>query len=92
MFQWRPRTKELVQIYEYKRHVFGAKSSPTCAMYALKGVGPDNEEIYPITAKAIENNFCMDDFIKMVETPEEAVEVFNQLQRLLSEHEFELME
>ena len=29
----------------------------------------------------------MDDFIKSVETPEEAIEVFNQLQPLLSQHE-----
>ena len=32
----------------------------------------------------------MDDFIKSVETPEEAIEVFNQLQPLLSRHGFEL--
>ena len=76
-FLWRPRTNEPVQIYEYQRHVFGAKSSPTCANYTLKRVGLDNEEMYPIAAKAIQNNFYMDDFIKSVETPEEAIEVFN---------------
>ena len=32
----------------------------------------------------------MDDFIKSVETSEEAIEVFNQLQLLLSQHGFEL--
>ena len=32
----------------------------------------------------------MDGFIKSVETPEEAIEVFNQLQPLLSQHGFEL--
>ena len=89
-FLWRPRTNEPVQIYEYQRHVFGAKSSPTCANYALKRVGLDNEKEYPISAKAIQNNFYMDDFIKSVETPEEAIEVFNQLQPLLSQHGFEL--
>ena len=89
-FLWRPRTNESVQIYEYQRHVFGAKSSPTCASYALKRVGLDNEKEYPIATKAIQNNFYMDDFIKSVETPDEAIEVFNQLQRLLSQHGFEL--
>ena len=87
---WRPRTNEPVQIYEYQRHVFGAKSSPTCANYALKRVGLDNEKEYPIAAKAIQNNFYMDDIIKSVQTPEEAIEVFNQLQPLLSQHGFEL--
>ena len=32
----------------------------------------------------------MDDFIKSVETPEEAIEVFNQLEPLLSQQGFEL--
>ena len=45
---------------------------------------------YPIAAKAIQNNFYMDDFIKSVETPEESIEVFNQLQPLPSRHGFEL--
>ena len=89
-FLWRPRTDEPVQIYEYQRHVFGAKSSPTCANYALKRLGLDNEKEYPIAAKAIQNNFYMDDFIKSVEIPEEAIEVFNQLQPLPSQHGFEL--
>ena len=89
-FLWRSRTNEPVQIYEYQRHVFGAKSSATCANYALKRVGLDNEEEYPIATKAIQNNFYMDDLIKSVETPEEAIRVFNQLQLLLSRLVFEL--
>ena len=32
----------------------------------------------------------MDDFIKSVETPEEAIELFNQLHPLLSQHGFEI--
>ena len=89
-FLWCPRTNEPVQMYEYQRLVFGAKSSPTCANYARKLVGLDNEEEYPIATKAIQNNFYMDDFIKSVDTPEEAIEVFNQLQPFLSRHGFEL--
>ena len=88
-FLWRSRTNEPVQIYEYQRHVFGAKSSPTCANYALKRVGLYNEKEYTIAAKAIQTNFYMDDFIKSVETPEEAIEVFNHLQPLLPQHGFE---
>ena len=89
-FLWRPTVNEPVQIYEYQRHVFGAKSSPTCANYALTRVAIDNEDEFPIAAKAIQNNFYMDDFIKSVETPEEAINVFKQLQPLLSKHGFEL--
>ena len=61
---WRPRTNEPLQRYEYRRHVFGAQSSSTCANCYLKRVGLDNEEMYPIASKAIQNSFYMDDFIK----------------------------
>ena len=87
-FLWRPSTYELVQICEYQRHVFCAKSSPICANYALKRVGLDNKKEYPIAAKAIQNNFYMDNFIKSVVTAEEAIEVFNQLQPFL--HDIDL--
>ena len=89
-FLWRPTMNEPVQIYEYQRHVFGAKSSPTCANYALKQVAIDNKDEFPIAAKTIQNNFYMDDFIKTVETTEKAIKVFKQLQPLLSKHGIEL--
>ena len=53
-------------------------------------MGLENEREYPIAAKAIQNSFYLDGFIKSVETPEEAIEVFNKLQPLLSRHEFQL--
>ena len=49
-----------------------------------------NEENYPIAAKAVQNNFFMDDFIKSIGNPDEAIEVFNQLQPLFSQQGFKL--
>ena len=72
--------------------MFGVKSSLTSANYALKPVGLDYEETYPIAALEKQNNFYMDDFIKSVGTPKEAIEVFNQIQHLFSQHGFELKE
>ena len=74
-----------VQTYEYLRHVFGAEGTPTSAPtkckssptnYALKLCAIDNEDEFSIAAKAIQNNFYMDDFIKSVEAPDEAINVF----------------
>ena len=70
--------------------MFGAASSPTCANYALQRVGIDNKDQSPIAAKAIENNFYMDDFIKSFQMVEEWKQIFHQLQPLLSKHGFEL--
>ncbi|XP_075250897.1 uncharacterized protein LOC142343096 [Convolutriloba macropyga] len=72
-FLWRPNVNEPVQIYEYQRHVFGAKNSPTCANNALKRGGIDNEYEFPIAAKAIHNNFYMDGLTKSVETAKEGL-------------------
>ena len=69
-FLCRPSTNEPVKLYEDQRYVFGAKSSPYFANFALKQLGLDNEEKCPFAAKALQNNFYMDDFIKLVDTPE----------------------
>ena len=53
-------------------------------------MGLDNEKGYPMATEAIQSNFCMDDFIKSVQTPEETIEFFNQLQLFLSQHAIEL--
>ena len=46
-----------IKIYKYNRHIFGARSSPTCANYALtKSFETDN-------LQEMSNHFCMDDFI-----------------------------
>ena len=78
-FFWRSRTIEPAQIYENESHVFGAISSPTYTNDALKRVELDNNEEYQFAANVIQKNFYIDDFIKSVETLEEAVDVFNQL-------------
>ena len=70
--------------------MFGAASSPTCANYALQRVGIDNKDQSPIAAKAIANNFYMDDFMKSFQTVEEGKQIFRQLQPLLSKYGFEL--
>ena len=53
-------------------------------------MGLDKEEMFPTGAKVIQNSFYMNDIIESVETPDEANEVFNQLQPLLLQHGFEL--
>ena len=56
-FLWRDRTDDEIRIYEYNRHVFGAKSSPTCANYGFQQAGRDNKEEFPEAASTIDRNF-----------------------------------
>ena len=90
-FLWRYNIDEKIGVYEYSRHVFGAKSSPTCANYALLKAGDVNKEAHPIAAKAIEKKFYMDDFAKSVETEEEAMLVYKDLRETLKLGGFNLL-
>ena len=46
-FLWRDKPSDTVGIYEYTRHVFGTKSSPTCANYRFQQGGQDKKVELP---------------------------------------------
>ena len=89
-FLWRSNPEMEIDVYEYTRHVFGAKSSPTCANFALQQTAIDNKDEFPLVAKCIERNFYMDDFLKSVKTTEEAKQIFHSLVQLLQKGGFSL--
>ena len=68
-FLWREdRTSNLV-VHQYTRHIF----EPTCANYALQRTATDNAKQYPEAAKAVIENFYMDDYLDSVESSERAL-------------------
>ena len=85
---WRDNPNEPVKVYEYGRHIFGAKSSPTCANYALQQVARDNAQESPQITKLIMRNFYMDDFVKSVPSAEQAIEIYNMLRAMLAKGGF----
>ena len=72
-FLWRENPTSNVVVHQYTRHIFGAKDSPTCANYALQRTASDNAKEYPEAAKAVLENFYMDDYLDSVESPERAL-------------------
>ena len=72
-FLWREDPTTNVVVYQYTRHIFGAKDSPTCANNALQRTVRDNAKFYPEAAKAVLENFYMDDYLDSVESPEKAI-------------------
>ena len=81
---WREEPTTNVLVYQYtRRHIFGAKDWPTCANYALQPTAIDNAKFYPKAAKAVLENFYMDDYLDSVETPEEAINRSKELVHLL---------
>ena len=89
-FLWREDPERRMEIYEYTRHVFGAKSSPTCANYALHQVAKDNAVNDENLVKAVQRNFYMDDFLKSVRTPQEAIEIYQKVRDILIKGGFKL--
>ena len=87
-FLWRDNPKEPVKVYEYGRHIFGAKSSPTCANYALQQVARDKAQESPQITKLIMRNFYMDDFVKSVPGAEQAIEIYKLLRAVLAKEAF----
>ena len=82
-FLWREDPTTNVVVYQYTRHIFGAKDSPTCANYALQRTARDNAKFYPEAAKAVLENFYMDNYLDSVESPEKAINRSKELVHLL---------
>ena len=72
-FLWREDPTSNVVVHQYTRHIFGPKDSSTCASYALQRTSSDNAREYPKAAKAVLENFYMDDYLDSVESPERAL-------------------
>ena len=89
-FFWRDDPEQRIEVYEYTRHVFGAKSSPTCANYALHQLAKDNAVNNESVVRTVQRNFHMDDFLKSVRTPREAIEIYQKVREILNKGGFKL--
>ena len=77
-------------VYEYGRHIFGAKSSPTCATYALQQVAKDNAEVSPQITKLIMRTSYINEFVKSVPSAEQATEIYKLLRAMFARGGFQL--
>ena len=89
-FLWREDPATNVAVYQYIRHIFGSKDSPTCANYALQRTARDNRKKFPEAAKSVENNFYMDDYLESSATIDEATKKAQDLVKMLSKGGFTL--
>ena len=78
----------IIGIFEYYRHVFGARSSPTCANYGFQQCGRENKSEFPVAAATVDRNFYMDDLFESVDTTQEDIECYQQLMETLKRSGF----
>ena len=88
-FLWSDENDQLVT-YQYNRHIFGAKSSPTCANFALQRCATDNAENSDRANHIACHNFYMDDLLVSLQSREEAADVKAELISLLAKGGFKL--
>ena len=88
-FLWSYENDQLVT-YHYNRHIFGAKSSPTCANFALQRCATDNAENSDRASNITCHNFYMDDLLVSLQRREEADGVKAELIALLAKSGFKL--
>ena len=70
--------------YQMLVHIFGAKCSPTCAIYALQRTARDNQEKYnALTYSTVINAFYVDDLLKSVDSEEVATTLAKELKEML---------
>ncbi len=90
-FLWRDSPSETLDVYQYERHIFGAKCSPACAIFALRRTAADHRAEFPVAAQVIERDFYMDDLIKSSSTVEKASALFRDLRIVLGRGGFNLV-
>ena len=84
------RSSKNVEVYQYTRHIFGAKDSITCANFALQKTARDNITRYPDAAQAVFDIFYLDDYFDSVDSKEQAILRSRQLVEMLQLGGFKL--
>ncbi|XP_067030727.1 uncharacterized protein [Acropora muricata] len=91
-FLWWPGSiEDRPEDYKMLVHIFGAKSSPCCAIKALNKTAQDNEDNYPQeVVPTVRRNFYVDDVLKSFPRTQQAVRLTSDLTKLLKEGGFRL--
>ncbi|XP_075253255.1 uncharacterized protein LOC142345059 [Convolutriloba macropyga] len=87
-FLWNKDGEE--KIFKYKRLIFSATCSPSCAIYILHRCAEDNKLSNPEAYSAIRNNFYMDDYLQSFKTTETAAITATEVKDTLQKGGFNL--
>ena len=79
-----------IETFQYTRHIFGAKSSPICAIFVVQQTARDNFISFSVASKAVFISFFVDDFLQSVPSESDAVVLASQLMKMLTKVVFNL--
>ena len=89
-FLWREDLSMNIALYQYTRHIFRAKDSPTCANHALLRTAKDNNSDFLEAALAVCQKFFMDDYLDSMESPMIVQKISRDLIELRNRESFKL--
>ena len=76
-FLWYKEDSNEVIDYQMNVHLFGATSSPSCAIFGLQQLAKDHSTEYPGPASFIHQNFYVDDGLISLPTAKEVISLVN---------------
>ena len=80
-----------VVTYQYNRHIFGAKSSPTCAIFALQRCALDNASVFERSSRRIASHyFYMDEMLVSLNSKKNSSRYQIEVNRILAKGGFKL--
>ena len=82
-FLWFQKGANKVVDYQMNVHLFGAVSSPSCAIYGLHKIASDYSEEFPAASAFVQDNFYVDDGLVSVPTAVEAIQLMKDSKALL---------
>jgi hypothetical protein len=83
-FLWRtPGSKDPPTTFQMTVHIFGAVSSPTTCIFALRRTAEDFGHLYPNVANKVLSNIYVDNYLDCTETEEEAITLRQDVSALL---------
>ncbi|XP_045029733.1 uncharacterized protein LOC123472386 [Daphnia magna] len=68
-----PGINEPIKAFQMTRHVFGAVSSPTTCIFALRKTAEDNRHLYPTVAELVLSNTYVDNLLYSAENEDDAI-------------------
>ena len=89
-FVWRPNPSSQLKEYRMTRVTFGVSASAFVAIKPLQQTANDHGHQYPIAASHVFKSFYVDDCLAGPDTPDEALELHQELRNLLLKRGFNL--
>lgn len=87
---WRQNKNKPLREYYWTVVIFGQASSPHLAVRSVMQAAKEAAELFPLAAKAIEEDFYMDDCVTGDNPEEEAIKLANEINHILTSAGFQL--